>query len=65
MKHPKLKKEYTRTDLVIFGNYLLSKQREKSIKAGAHYQVDKNALRNVHHADISNAFDNVNVSVLS
>lgn len=57
MQRPKLKKEYTREDLIIFGNYLLSKERAKNIKNGAHYKIDKEAIRMVHHADVENAFD--------
>lgn len=55
MKKPNLKKEYTREDLVIFGNYLLSKERKQKIVDGQHYKMDKDALSMVHHADIENA----------
>lgn len=40
--------------LVSFGNYLLSKNREKNVKDREAYKVDKGTIRQVHHADIAN-----------
>lgn len=42
--------KYTQADLVKFGKYLLSEQREQSIE-------NKENLREVHDSDIANAFE--------
>lgn len=42
-----MKKKFTQADLVRFGNYLLSKQRENSIQ-------NKENIREVHQEDLDN-----------
>lgn len=56
MEYPIEEKIYTRTDLVTFGNYLLSKERNDSFQNGSG-MPEKNFEElklNVHHADIEN-----------
>lgn len=47
MLNDKVKSMFTEKDLVDFGNYLLSEQREQSIK-------NKENIRKVHQEDIDN-----------
>lgn len=48
-------KEFSRNDLVLFGQYLLSDERKKNIKKGTGYKNFKSAaLLEVYHADIEN-----------
>lgn len=42
-----MKKQFTQSDLVRFGNYLLSEKREQSIK-------NKDNIREVHQEDLDN-----------
>lgn len=42
-----MKKQFTEKDLIEFGNYLLSEQREQSIQ-------NKENIREVHQEDIDN-----------